>query len=129
MCASTAPFDSQAQTWEQYCDVLRHFFNANEITDASLQKAILLNSFSSQTCSLMRNQGSPDKPGDKPGRLFKDHFNAKPRETVQRFKFKLRIRKHGEMVMEYVAVLRKLPRDCNHGDKLSEILWDRVVCG
>lgn len=31
--------------------------------------------------------------------------------------------------MEYVAVLRKLAQDCNYGDKLSEMLCDRLVCG
>lgn len=41
MVGSTAPFDDQPQTWEEYCEVLHHFFKANEITDASRQKAIL----------------------------------------------------------------------------------------
>ena len=31
--------------------------------------------------------------------------------------------------MEYIAVLRKLALDCNYGDKLSEMLRDRLVCG
>ncbi|TWW76465.1 Retrovirus-related Pol polyprotein from transposon 412 [Takifugu flavidus] len=31
--------------------------------------------------------------------------------------------------MEFVAVLRKLAQDCNYGDKLSEIIRDRLVCG
>lgn len=31
--------------------------------------------------------------------------------------------------MEYVAVLRKLAQDCNYGDKLPEMLCDRLVCG
>lgn len=31
--------------------------------------------------------------------------------------------------MEYVAVLRKLAQDCNYGEKLAEMLCDRLVCG
>lgn len=31
--------------------------------------------------------------------------------------------------MEYVAVLRKLAQDCNYGEKLAEMLRDRLVCG
>lgn len=133
MVGSTAPFDSQTQTWEEYCEVLHHFFEANEIDDAGRQKAILLSSVGSQTYSLMRNLVSPAKPGDKSFdelvKLLKDHFNPKPSEIVQRFKFNSRNRKQGETVMEYVAVLRKLAQDCNYGDKLSEMIRDRLVCG
>ncbi len=113
--------------------MLHHFFEANEIDDASRQKAILLTSVGSQTYSLMRNLVSPTKPGDKTFdelvKLLKDHFNPKPSEIVQRFKFNSRNRQHGETVMEYVAVLRKLVQDCNYGDKLSEVIRDRLVCG
>lgn len=133
MVGSTAPFDSQTQTWEEYCEVLHHFFEANEIDDAGRQKAILLSAVGSQTYSLMRNLVSPAKPGDKTFdelvKLLKDHFNPKPSEIVQRFKFNSRNRKNGETVMEYVAVLRKLAQDCNYGDKLSEMIRDRLVCG
>ncbi|TWW72848.1 hypothetical protein D4764_15G0002420 [Takifugu flavidus] len=81
----------------------------------------------------MRNLVSPAKPGDKTFdelvKLLKDHFNPKPSEIVQRCKFNSRYRKQGETVMEFVAVLRKLAQDCNYGDKLSEMIRDRLVCG
>ena len=48
---------------------------------------------------------------------------------MQRFKFNSRQRKLEETVVEYIAVLRKLALDCNYGDKLSEMLRDRLVCG
>ena len=51
LVGSTAPFDSETQTWEEYCEVLHHFFEANEITDASRQKAILLSSVGRRTAS------------------------------------------------------------------------------
>ena len=89
LVGSTAPFDSETQTWEEYCEVLHHFFEANEITDASRQKAILLSSVGSQTYSLARNLVSPAKPGDKTFaelvKILKEHFNPKPSEIVQRF--------------------------------------------
>ncbi|XP_071061030.1 uncharacterized protein [Pseudochaenichthys georgianus] len=133
MEGNTAPFDSQSQTWEEYCDVLQYFFEANEIEDAGRQKSILLSSVGSQTYSLMRNLISPARPVDKTFdelvQLLKDHFNPKPSEIVQRYKFNSRSRKLGETVMEYVALLRKLAQDCNYGDKLTEMLRDRLVCG
>ena len=30
---------------------------------------------------------------------------------------------------EYIAALRKAAEFCNYGDSLSEMLWDRLVCG
>lgn len=67
--------------WEEYCEVLHHFFEANEITDASRQKAVLLSSVGNQTAR------PGDKTFDELVRLLKDHFNPKPSEIVQRFKF------------------------------------------
>ncbi|TWW73698.1 hypothetical protein D4764_15G0010940, partial [Takifugu flavidus] len=57
----------------------------------------------------MRNLVSPAKLGDKT--------------------FDELIQEQGETVMEFVAVLRKLAQDCNYGDKLSEMIRDRLVCG
>ncbi len=35
----------------------------------------------------------------------------------------------GGAVLDYVAILRKLAHDCNYGEKLTEMLRDRLVCG
>ena len=59
---------------------------------------------------LMRNLLSPAKPGEKSFMdlvdLLKNHFNPKPSEIVQRFKFDSRMRKPIESVGKYVAELR-----------------------
>lgn len=52
-------------------------------------------------------------------KLLMDHFNPKRREIVQRFRFNSRNRRHGETVMEHVAVLRKLVQDCKYGGYLK----------
>lgn len=79
----------------------------------------------------MRNLVSPAKPGDKSFdelvKLLKDHFNPRPCEIVQRCRFNSRARKPGESVIEYVNVLQKLAQDCNYGEKLAEMLRDRLV--
>lgn len=81
----------------------------------------------------MRNLLSPTKPGEKTlaqlAALSKKHFNPKPSEIVQRFKFDSRVRKPTESVAEYVAELRKLAQDCNYGQTLPPMLRDRLVCG
>ncbi|XP_039511288.1 uncharacterized protein K02A2.6-like [Pimephales promelas] len=133
MVGTLTAFDSQTQTWEEYVEVLGHFFVANEIEEEEKKRAILLSSVGSRTYSLMRNLLSPNKPGEKSYEdltdLLQSHYNPKPSEIVQRFKFNSRTRAVNETVMEYVAVLRELAQHCNYGDKLKEMLRDRLVCG
>lgn len=127
-----SPFDSKVQSWEEYCEIIEHFFTANYIEDDK-KKSILLSVVGAQTYSLMRNLLSPIKPGDRTFAqlvtLLKNHFNPKPSEIVQRFKFDSRTRKPTESVAEYVAELRKLAQDCNYGVTLNQMLRDRLVCG
>ena len=35
-------FDAKEQTWEEYCEILDQFFEANEIDDGEKQRAILI---------------------------------------------------------------------------------------
>ena len=59
----------------------------------------------------------------------KAHYELKPSEIVQRFKFNTRSRNSGETVAVYVAELRDIAQDCNYGNTLKEMLRDRLVCG
>lgn len=42
--SSVAPFDSNSHTWEEYCDILHHFFVANGTDMAEKKQAVLLSS-------------------------------------------------------------------------------------
>ena len=89
---------------------MEQFFAAKEISDVAIQKSILISVVGAPMCSSLRNLLSPDKPGEKAFidlvDLLKNHFNPKPSERVQRFKFDSRVRKSTESVGEYVAELR-----------------------
>ncbi|XP_026006850.1 synaptotagmin-14 isoform X3 [Astatotilapia calliptera] len=126
-------FDPKNQTWDEYTEILEQFFVANGIDDAEKQRAILISVVGAATYSLMRNLLSPAKPKDKTFQelvlLMKNHFDPKPSEIVQRYKFDSRSRKPNETVMEYVAELRRLAQDCNYGNTLQQMLRDRIVCG
>lgn len=128
-----AAFDQKNQTWEEYCEIMEQFFAANNIDDGDRQRAILICVIGASTYSLMWNLLSLDKPKDKTYtelvRLLKNHFDPKPSEIVQRYKFDSRSHKSNESVMEYVAELRRLAQDCNYGDTLQLMLRDRIVCG
>ncbi len=62
---SLPTFDSKVQVWEEYCEIMEHFFTANDITEEDKKKSILLSVVGAQTYSLMRNLLSPAKPGEK----------------------------------------------------------------
>nr|XP_033495922.1 uncharacterized protein K02A2.6-like [Epinephelus lanceolatus] len=130
---SVSPFDSKSQTWEEYCEILDHFFVANDIDNDEKTRAVLLSGVGAPTYALMRNLLSPDKLGDKSYsdlvRLLTNHFHPKPSEIMQRWKFNTRNRKPEESVSDYVAELRKLAQDCNYGESLTVMLRDRLVCG
>lgn len=104
MVGSVTPFDSKSQSWEEYCEVLNHFFVANDVESTEKKRAILLSCVGAQTYTLMRNLLSPDKPGAKSFEelvsLLKNHFNPKPSEIVQRWKFNSRNRRHDESIVE-----------------------------
>ena len=56
------------------------------------------------------------------------HFDPKPAEIVQWFKFHSRIRKLGQSILDLVAALRKLVTNCNFGGRLDKIfVIDRYV--
>ena len=133
LIGTVSAFDANEQTWEEYCEILEQFFEANGINDGDKQRAILISAVGPVTYKLMRNLLSPQKPSSKTYdelvRLMKEHFNPKPSEIVQRFKFDSRIRQPGESISAYVAELRRLAQDCDYGSTLERMLRDRLVCG
>lgn len=133
MIGTLSAFDLKEQTWEEYCEILEQFFEANGIDDGEKQRAILISVVGPATYKLIRNLVSPDKPSSKTygqvKTLMKEHFNPKPSEIVQRYKFDSRTRQPMETVSTYVAELRQLAHDCNYGTTLEQMLRDRLVCG
>ena len=133
MIGTLSTFDAKEQTWEEYCEVLDQFFEANGIDDGEKQRAILISVVGPATYKLMRNLVSPDKPSSKTfdqlKQVMKEHFNPKPSEMVQRYVFDSRSRQPTESVSAYVAELRRLAHDCNFGTTLEQRLRDRLVCG
>lgn len=126
-------FIESEETWTQYIERLEQYFLANDLEDASKQRAILLSVCGSKTYALARDLLQPAKPAETTYKKIVEelgkHFSPRPSEIVERFKFHSRNRKEGEGVATYVAGLRKLTEHCNFGETLPEMLRDRLVCG
>lgn len=121
------------ETWEIYCERLKHFYSANKITDNDKRKSILLSACGSKAYKLMCNLLAPDKPGDKSFNdlvtLLKQHYNPIPSEVAQRFKFNNRIQQQEESIAEFVQKLRGLSVQCNFENHLEKMIRDRLVAG
>ena len=121
------------EDWSQYVDRLKHFFVANDVTDAGKKRAIFLSVVGPKTYKLLSSLISPATPGEKDfGELvgvLKKHYSPQPSVIVQRYKFNSRFRQPGESVAAYVAELRAIAKTCDYGDTLEEMLRDRLVCG
>ena len=126
-------FDNSYEDWDSYMERLTQNFVANDIKDATKQRAILLSACGAATYQMIKNILSPWKPTEV---SFKDivaaltsHLQPKPSETVQQYKFHSRTRNQGESVSGFVAKLKKLLEHCNFGTKLDEMICDCLVCG
>ncbi|XP_062374782.1 uncharacterized protein K02A2.6-like [Sardina pilchardus] len=119
--------------WVEYVERLEHFFVANDITDESKRRSVLLSACGAKTYKLIRNLATPRKPGELSFQdlvtLVKNHHNPKPSIIVQRFKFHTHSRKQGMTVATFVAELRQLSEHCEFGAVLEDMLRDRLVCG
>ena len=126
-------FDASTQSWSLYTERLEYYFEANDLQhNEAKKKAILLTCCGATTYELLKNLLQPEKPADKTYdalvRILDKHFNPKPSQIMQRYRFNTRHRQPGETVATYVAQLKKLGEHCNF-HSLEEMVRDRLVCG
>ena len=115
-----------------YAERLGYYFIANA-QDLTKNKAILLTVCDPSTFQLLKSLLQPNMPESKSYTdfvdLFSNHFNPSPSVIMQCFKFNTKTRKDTESVAAYVAELKHLGEYCKYGDKLNEMVRDRLVCG
>ena len=129
-------FGAEVEEWPQYVERIEQFLEVNGITgedNASKHRYVFLTVIGPSPCKMLRILLSLEKPADKMleqlTQILKDHYNPKPSEVMQRFRFNTRSRKAGESVAVYVAELRRLAEFCNCGRSLEDMIRDRLVCG
>ena len=92
------------------------------------KKSIFITSIGAKTYKLLRDLLLPCKPMDSKfeviAETLKNHFEPKPCEIVERFRFNTCDRSLNQSTADYVAELRRLSEFCNYGDKLEEHIRD-----
>ena len=128
-----AEFDSAIEDWQAYAERLSQYFIANDVEDATKQRAILLSVCGAKTYKLVKSLVSPQRPTDKTYaelvETLNNHHNPAPAITVSRFKFNSRVRQSNENVAMFISELRQLATKCDFGNSLEEMLRDRIVIG
>ena len=108
------------------------YFTANGIGDDK-KVPIFLSTVGTRTYHLLRDLFSPDKPQDKTlADVYKkltEHYEPTPIVIAERFRFHQRNQAPQESITAFLAELRRLAIHCDFGDKLTEVLRDRFVCG
>ena len=119
--------------WVEYAERFKQYLIANKITEADRKRAVFLASIGRNAYRILRNLVTPAKPEsvsfDDLLEAMQKHYRPAPSEIVERCKFHSRYRRPGESVATFVAELRNLSEFCNFGEKLEEMIRDRLVCG
>ena len=130
---TVSQYQQSKETWATYVERLNHYFIANDVADEGKKRSILLSACGSSTYKLIRSLVEVGQLATTPyseiTKLVAGHYQRIPSEIVQRYKFNTRVRASGELIAIYVAALRELSEYFNYGDKLHEMLRDRLVCG
>ena len=126
-------FRAEEEQFSSYMERVEAYFIANEIEKEMKQKSIFITSIGAKTYKLLRDLLLPSKPMDAKFNVItetlKKHFEPKPCEIVERFRFNTCDRSLNQSTADYVAELRRLSEFCNYGDKLEEHIRGRLVCG
>ena len=130
---TVSQYQQSKETWTTYVERLNHYFIANDVADEGKKRSILLSACGSSTYKLIRSLVEVGQLATTPyseiTKMVAGYYQPIPSEIIQRYKFNTRVRASGELIATYVAALRELSEYCNYGDKLHEMLRDRLVCG
>ena len=89
-------FDQHSESWASYSERLGCYFTANDITDETKKKSILLSCSGAATYDLLKNLLQSTCPNDKSYdelvKVLSDYFNPKPSTIVQHYKINTRVR-------------------------------------
>ena len=95
-------FDPSTEDWTTYTERMKHYFVANDMTDADKKRSILLSACGPATYKVIRNlveEGKLDTmPYDDIVKLVKNYYDPPLSVTMQRYKFNTRVRSASESV-------------------------------
>ncbi|XP_071502154.1 uncharacterized protein [Diadema antillarum] len=141
-------FQQSRETFSAYVERLELFFAANNIVEIDAtdeesvrknceiqtkMRAIFLTEVGPAVYETVKNLLAPGKPKDTSLQVIlnklRDHFDPKPLEIAESYRFGTRCQLPEEDIANFVVALKKLSIHCNFGDFQDRALRDRFVCG
>ena len=130
---SMSEFDKSKETWKSYIERLEFFFEANDVTENTRKRAVLLTICGPEMYKLITNLLMPSTPKETSYenivKAVEKHLQPTVSVALQRYKFNQTVRRPNESISAYINYLRQLAKDCNFGNSLEDMLRDRLVCG
>lgn len=125
-------FDRNRIKWTRWVERLEGAFHLfHTATNEKLH--MLLHYMGQDTYDMLCDKLAPSKPHEETYenivKMLGEHFDPKPLEIVENFRFHLRKQQEAESIEEYVVALRKLSINCNFGAYLEMALRNQLVFG
>ena len=120
-------FDSNKANFSRWIDRLNCQFKLNKTPDAN-RLFTLYSIMGQETYEILCDKLEPIKPADTTlsyeeiVSLINNHFDPKPLEIVENYKFHLRKQKADEGIADYITAIRKISSKCNFGSFLETAL-------
>ena len=127
-------FDSKKANFSRWIDRLNCQFKLNKTPDAS-RLFTLYSIMGQETYEILCDKLEPTKPADSTltyeeiVELINNHFDPKPLEIVENYKFHLRKQGAEEGIADYITAIRKISSKCNFGTFLETALRNQLVFG
>ena len=127
-------FDPEKGSWQEWVEILDHYFVANKIEGDARKRSALLSACGTSAYRVIRDKCQPDLPGTKGFAYLKDvlnnYYTPKKSMRVARLEFSNTNRRPGQSVAAYIAELRKLTEHCQYKvEDLPDRLCDRLIGG
>ncbi|XP_037069122.1 myosin heavy chain, muscle-like isoform X2 [Pollicipes pollicipes] len=127
------PFDPDSSSWAEWEERLELFFEYSGITDERKKKVSFLTACGRKAYAVLRSLIAPRKPMDVPLAelllVMQGQEDSDLSVTISRRKFGSRVRRAGQQVADYAAVLRQNAIDCCFGDTLGVRLLEQLIFG
>lgn len=125
-------FNSEHDDWLVYTERLEQFFELNDVVEEK-KKAILISGLGEDIYKTLRDLCFPSLPKEKTFKelvaLLSNQFVVKKSIFRERVNFYNAKQTKDETIASWFARLKKLSVDCKFGDRFSDIILDRFVCG
>ena len=120
-------------TWSTFRVRLEAYFEAQDITDATKRRAVLVASLPDSAIRVIQGRCYPTEINalnyDDAVKHLEEYYAPEVNEIAASYTFFTRSQQEGQSVQEFIAEIRRLAEKCNFGSSLERMLRDRIVCG